>query len=335
MVHIVVLYNAEEKLAKGEAIDLIAEQETTRTAQAIAAGLEELGYPVTRLPIRQELSEIDTQLAPFSPASTFIFNLCEAFGGENLGAVRVARRIADLGFDHTGSTAGTIANCMDKGRAKELLLAAGVATPPFQVYQRPDEPFELRFPVIVKPLSEDASTGITLDSVVLDLRDLHARVDYVLRNYRQPALVEEYIIGREFNAAFWGNDPPEPLPLAEIDYSAIPDPLRQFLTYESKWVEDSFYYRSTPVICPAVVDEESRQRILETASRAYRALALRDYGRIDMRYRDGVPYVLEVNENPNLAPDAGYFRAATRLGYTFTGMIERILHIALRRGGRL
>lgn len=333
MVHIAVLYNAEEKVYKGEAIDLIAEQETARTAQAIAASLEELGYPVTLLPIREELAEVDAQLAPFSPASTFIFNLCESFGGENLGAARVAQRIEDLGFEHTGATAETIANCMDKGRAKELLLAAGVTTPPFQVFQRPGEPFALRFPVIVKPLSEDASTGITLDSVVLNLRDLQARVDYVLRNYRQPALVEEYIIGREFNAAFWGNDPPEPLPLAEVDYSAIPDPLRQFLTYESKWVEDSFYYRATPVVCPAVVDEESRERLLETAGRAYRALSLRDYGRVDMRYRDGVPYVLEVNENPNLAPDAGYFRAANRIGYTFTGMVERILDIALRRGG--
>ena len=164
-----------------------------------------LKYPVTKIAVRGTLEELEDRLCSFSPKETFIFNNCDGFNGNNLAAVEVIRLIERMGFKHTGALADSIELCIDKPRSKERLMQFGIPTPRYQVFEQAGGEFHLEFPVIVKPSVEDASLGIDLGSVVCDLDSLYARVAYVIETYREPALVEEFIAGRELEVAMWGN----------------------------------------------------------------------------------------------------------------------------------
>jgi D-alanine-D-alanine ligase len=199
------------------------------------------------------------------------------------------------------------------------------------VFHNPDEPLRIPRPAIVKPLMEDASHGIDREAVVTEERTLRARVAYVLGVYRQPALVETFIDGREFNVALWGGRNPEVLPLAEVDYSRIPNPLWRVCTYAAKWLPGSEEYELTPVRCPAELEEERAARVREVALRAFRAVRCRDYARVDIRLQGETPYVLEVNPNPSLAPNSGFVNAARAAGYSYGMLAERLIRLAWER----
>lgn len=325
---VVVLYNQVDAVASGEPIDILADQETARVAQEIAAGLRSLRY---RTACAGATDDVAKALAPYPPDEWIVLNLCEGLAADPALEVVVPPTLEELGYVYTGASGPCLAACLNKALAKERLQASGLSTPRYAVLSDPDGPCDVPLPAFVKPVAEDGSLGITWDSVVCDRAALQARVAYILERYEQPALVEEFISGREFNLAVWGNDPPEPLPVAEIDYQAIADPLRRVCTYESKWVEDSFAYAHTPGVCPAPVSGELGERLVHEALAAYRLMGCRDYARVDMRERDGIPYILEVNPNPSLASEAGFCRAARALGYDHARMVERIVHFALER----
>jgi D-alanine-D-alanine ligase len=327
-VSILVLYSRVEEIVRGEAVDILAEQETALVAREICAGLRRLGY---RASPAGATGDVAQALAPYEPAEWLVFNLCESPGGDPSLEATVPALLDELGFAHTGSGAATLSACLDKAGAKKWLAAHGLPTPRYAVVSSPNDPCRVPFPALVKPVSEDASVGISDDSVVCDAGGLARQVAYILERYRQPALVEEFVAGREFNLAIWGNDPPEPLPIAEICYEGYTDPLRRLLTYESKWVAGSYAYSHTPGVCPAQVDPILGRRLLDAALSAYRLMGCRGYARVDVRERDGIPYILEVNPNPSLASDAGFARAARAAGYDHARMAGRIVGFALER----
>lgn len=329
---IIVLYNHETKVTHGEPRDIIALQYTGVVARCIYDALLERGYEAVLLAVDDSLSNLHAALKNFSPETTFIFNNCDGFQGDNLAVTGVVHLIERLGFRHTGSTAEVVACCINKLSTKQKLIASGVPTPRYQVYQEPGAPFRWQFPAIVKPLAGDASLGIDLQAVVLDSRQLIQRVSYVIEHYRQPALVEEFIPGREVAVALWGNGKTtEVLPISEHDFSSLSNPLHHLLTYEAKWVLDSYQAKNIITRCPAALNREEREYIAAIGRKAFRALGLRDLGRIDIRYCDGIPYVIDVNEIPDLAPDAGFAFSAYAAGYAYAEMIEHIVEIALQR----
>jgi D-alanine-D-alanine ligase len=330
---IAVAFNLEEEVTKGEAQDLIALQYATKTATSIYEALCRLGYQTVMVPVKNDLQAFARDLSQYSPQNTFVFNACDGFGGDNFSASKIPQVLNDLGYKFTGSTAEAVRRCTDKARAKQWLMKKGVPTPAYQLFKKPEGDVNLQFPAIVKPVHEDASMGIEEKSVVGNAKDLMERVDYVVSEYQQPALVEEYIVGREFAAAMWGNGRMTVMPISEHDFSAIDDPLKSFLTYESKWLENSFTYNEFKVKCPAEITLEEQENIEKVAIGAFRAIGLRDFGRVDMRYRDGVPYVIDINELPDLAPDAGFFRTSQTAGYTYDQMVDRILTLAMHREG--
>jgi len=323
---VVVLYNDSTRLAKGEARDMLAERGVVACAQAIAEALAGAGRRVERLPLRGDVEEA---MDPYPPADWIVFNLAEGLDGRFFEESRIAWTLEAMGYRFTGATGDALTLSTHKGRAKVRLQEAGVPTPAWQLLRRPPGDTDgWIFPLIVKPVAEDASQGIGPEAVVQDLAGLRARVGYVLQRYRQAALVEQFVAGREFNVSLWG-DPPEVLPLAEIDFAAFSDPYDRIVSFAAKWEEDSFEYVHTPVLCPAPVDEALGARLADVARRAWKAIGCRGYARVDMRVDTaGTPYVIEVNCNPDISPDAGFFRAVRTAGYSYRDMAVRILSLA-------
>ena len=330
---IVIIYNYEDAITRGKPQDLIALQDTAQCAQAINEALRARGYQTRTIAIGNSLDEFEKELLPLPRQSTFLFNVCDGLNGVNLGAIKIVRLIEKLGFKHTGSPADVISICINKKRTKEKLIRHGISTPRFQVFYKPTGVVGLNFPVIVKPLNEDGSIGIDLDSVVNDKASLFSRINYVIETYYQPAIVEEFIAGRELAISMWGNHEIEVLPVYEDDYSRIPDPHQWLLTFEAKWLVDSPYYQNITTTCPAALDPTVEQRVIQTAKDTYRTIGLRDFGRVDLRLFAGIPYVIDVNELPDLAPESGFPKTAGIAGYRYEDMAERILDLALRREG--
>jgi D-alanine-D-alanine ligase len=327
---VAVLYNRTETLAKGEPGDLVADQGVELCAAAVLAALRESGVTVAEIPVR---GDVEQATRPYPSREWIIFNLGEGYEGRLFEEARIAWALEAMGYRFTGADGAAMALSTHKARAKEALRRAGVRTPDWRLWRDAAQVSvaalgELAFPLIVKPVAEDASLGITGAAVVRDMAALRERVGYVVERYRQAALVEAFIAGREFNVSLWG-DPPELLPLAEIDFTAFSDPTQRIVSFAAKWEEQSLEYKGTPVICPAVVEAPLAARLRETAQRAWEVIGGRGYGRVDIRVgADGVPYVLEVNGNPDLSPDAGFFRAAQAGGYTYAEMALHIVHLA-------
>jgi D-alanine-D-alanine ligase len=330
---VLVVYNVSRELAKGEPQDIIAELGVVNCARAVSRALEEAGYRVVPMPLQTEL---EAALAPYPPTEYVVFNLGEGLEGRLFEEARIAWALEAMGYRFTGSDGYAISRAVHKARTKALLAAAGVPTPAWRVFRAPaevpDAPMpDLPFPLIVKPVAEDASLGVGPEAVVHNPEALRRRVAYVVERYLQAAMAESFISGQEFNVAMW-SEPPQVLPLAEIDFSAFSDPLECIVSFAAKWLEDSFEYHHTPVVCPADVEPQLGEHIAETALRAYEVIGCRGYARVDMRVADGVPYVLEVNPNPDLSPDAGFARAACAAGYDYTAMTNYILSLALSQG---
>jgi D-alanine-D-alanine ligase len=293
--------------------------------------LKKASYQVAQVPI---YNDVESALAPYTPTQWIVFNLGEGLEGRLFEEARIAWALEAMGYCFTGSGGDTIAHSVHKAQAKTLLVANGVDTPPWWLFRHPEEvdilAGGLPFPLIVKPVAEDASIGVGPDAVVHTAQALRQRVAYVVERYRQAALAEVFVAGREFNISLWG-DPPQVLPLAEIDFSAFADPYARIVSFAAKWEIDSFEYHHTPVLCPAPVDPALGARIADTARRTWAAIGCRGYARADMRIsEEGVPYVVEMNCNPDLSPDAGFYHAARAAGYGYEDMVVHILETARR-----
>jgi D-alanine-D-alanine ligase len=304
--------------------------------EVIAAALREGGNTVTIFSVDDEVERLVTFLEEHRPEA--IFNLCEAVLGRADLEMCIAG-VYDL-FDIPYTGAGTMALgiALNKAVSKAIFAANGIPTPlfaRFDVGESPGNDIALRFPLIVKPVREDASIGIDNNSIVNDLAELRERVLFVHREFNQPALVEEYIDGRELNVAVLANEDGSfrTLPVSEILFDAMPEGSPRIVSYEAKWVEESPLYKTTIPKCPADLDEKIAANARAIALKAANAVGLRDYGRIDMRLRDdGELFVLEANPNPDISRDAGFIRACLTSGLTHS---EAINLIATQAGKRI
>ena len=326
-VEVVVLYSLALGLERGRPEDLLADEETEQVARQVARALEGEVGAVHLAPVWDDVA---AAMRPFDARRSVVFNLVESLGGRGFSEAEVPRLLRSMGFIHTGGSYQALRRSGNKMVAKRLLESNGLKTPRYQVFhRRSDRNLQVPLPAIVKPVAEGGSFGVTQDSVAQTEEQLQAQVDLVLRTYHQPALVEEFIVGREINVALWGNGQPEVLPISEILFEWTRDPLCKFVTFDAKWVEASPEYQHTPGICPARLSSEDRARIEDAAVRTYQLLGIKGFARVDMRLRDGEPYILEVNVNPDLAPDAGFFRSARAAGHTYPSMVLTILKMAL------
>lgn len=262
-----------------------------------------------------------------------IFNLVESVEGVAAYESYQAGLYELLRVPYTGNTPDCLGNCLNKFRTKQLLASHHISVPGAIVWSPKknltESNFSLRFPVITKLLKEDASIGISENSVVDSFDALIKQLHYLDGHFHQHVLIEEYIEGREFNCAILGG---EPLPLSEISFEGLPAAFPKIVTYEGKWMEESVYYKHTVPVCPAEIDEELAAKIRQTAVTAFGAMNCRDYARVDVRLSaDNTPYVIEVNPNPDISSGAGLARAARIGGYPYPELLKKIIGFAKNR----
>ncbi len=320
---VVLLHNYDSSWTAEEA------QEVEQCVMTLADALTRHGHPVELAPVRDDVAG---PMRRFDPREQIVLNWCEGIDGVPRSFDRIPPVLEELGFAYTGATAWTLAVTQDKAATKTILDRLNIPTPAWRTFRAPSEVEDWNiFPAIVKPAAEHCSFGITDGAVVTDIDQLRERVNTIVQTYGGEALVEDFIEGREFNVSIWGNGKPAPLPLYEIDFSDIPDPRQRLVGYDAKWTKGSFEFEHTPSRCPAPVDDDLAERIRRVAMAAYRTLRLRDYGRIDLRVRDGQPYVLDVNSNCDITIDGGFAKTAAVAGYDYGAMASRIVNLAARR----
>ncbi len=337
---VVVLYN-EPGLPRDDP-DWASEAGVLESVEAVSDALQERGHHVRRIGLQGDVSDILATLAQMGPADA-VFNLFEGLRGVGRGEAEIAGLLELLGLAVTGSPSECLSLVRHKARTKWMLAGAGLPTAPFALIGpgMPADQTELdellkRGPVIVKPAHEDASLGITRDSVVDDRDALARRIEATRARYGA-VLVEQFIVGREFNAAILDLDVPELLPLAEIEFSGPGQPGHRIVTYEAKWDAGGEADRATPARCPARVDTELARRLGAIALSAFQLAGCRDYGRVDMRVNAaGEIFVLEINGNPDISPTAGFARALGAADWQYAEFVEQLLrHVAFGRAGSL
>jgi D-alanine-D-alanine ligase len=337
---VIVIFNRDFEGAEGDPENK-AREDIKGIADNVVSLLTRAGLVADGLGVTDDVFGAVEGIKAFAP--DVVFNLCESIGGDNRFEPLLPLLLDREGIAYTGSGPLTLSIALHKHKAKEILRARGVPTPEALHLTTPDVSpileMGIPFPMIVKPSREDASVGISSESVVHDRAALEKRVAYVLSHYRQPALVERYIEGREIYVSMLGrpDGPPQIFPFYEIDFSLMPADRPRIVSFEGKWVEASDEFIGTkPVLCAGLSPEE-QARITSVALRAFEALEIRDYARLDIRLSTtgpdaGTPYAIDVNPNCDLSDEAGgYAKAARAAGLGYDEVIRRIVDLALLR----
>jgi D-alanine-D-alanine ligase len=298
----------------------------------IALALSEGGHEVALLGISNSLVELVEKLKEQQPE--LVFNLCETFADNDHYEMNVTAVLEMLGMRFTGTGPSGMALRQDKAITKKLLAFHDVRCPEFATFDRDRLEFagKMRFPLLIKPLHGDASAGVDDSSLVRDYVSLVQRINFIQNELNDTALVEEYIEGREFYVSILGNDPPEVLPLIELDFSRLPESYPRIYGREAKFDENSVQYNGTNAVVATDLPPEVRNRILMTGLEASHVMQCNDYARVDIRLTpDGRPYVVEVNANPYLEQTGAVAVAALQAGMSFKTLVNRIVEIARKR----
>lgn len=299
----------------------------------VAEALMENGHEVFIVGVHDDVRHLLDRLESFGP--DLVFNCCESFMERARHDYAVTALLEINGYRYTGSPPETLIAARDKAMSKKILVHHGVCVPDFRVYPQ-GAPVEtsgdLEFPLIVKPLHEDASVGIARASVVTDTASLEERVAFIHRSLRQPAIAEQLIEGRELYVGLLGNRELRVLPIIEMTFDNIPDPERKIATYKSKW--DLEYRERWGIrnMFARRIARDALEEVHRVARTAFRELGLRDYGRVDIRLTpDRRVFVLEVNPNPYISFGEDMANAAERRGLDYYAFVDGIARLALSR----
>ncbi len=316
-----------------EIADTFAEWDDESTIDAIENALS-LAGEVIRL---EATPDFPAKLRATQP--DIVFNFAEGMGGPSRES-HVPAFCEFWGIPYTGSDPLTLGVCLDKARTKEVLIHHGIPTPDFQVVDGPAQiRRSLELPVIVKPLHEGSSKGISTRSLCKTWDEVESEVARLVKRYSEPAIIERFLTGREFTVAILGNDGDgRALPIVELDFGVLPSGAPPLYGYEAKWIWDGPHSPLDLYQCPARCTPQLQSRIEEIAMAAFKLLRCRDWARIDIRCDDSDnPYILEVNPLPGVLPDPDnnscYPKAARAAGLSFDDVILAVLRAAATRYG--
>jgi D-alanine-D-alanine ligase len=315
---------------------MFAEWDTEETINAVRDAIRER-YDVVMIEANEHAFETLRTTRP-----DFVFNIAEGLHGASREA-QIPAMLEMLQIPYLGSDALTLGICLDKARAKEILSYHKIPTASFSVIKTMSdfEDIRLKFPSIVKPLHEGSSKGIYNSCVVRNPDELANEVKIILETYSQPALVEDFLPGREFTVALLGNgDEVRVLPIVEIKFDALPPGVNPIYSYEAKWIWDQ---RDNPLDayeCPAALSASLQAEIEDICKAAYRLLNCRDWSRVDVRLDvHGMPNILELNPLPGILPNPDdnscFPKAARAAGMSYNQLINSVLDLAMQRNGIL
>jgi D-alanine-D-alanine ligase len=295
------------------------------TLRAIERALVAEGNQVVRLPVLMDGRWIERlRRGRFDLA----FNMCEGIDGVAVYEPSVIGVLELFGIPYTGSSSHTTSMCLRKHVVNAVLERAGLPIPRFTTVRRGGTLSSVGFPAICKPAAEDASVGVEQRSVVRTTRALTARVDAMLERWDE-VLVQRYVDGREINVGVLGDTV---LPIAEIDFGRMPRGKWRIVTYQSKWLTGSEEDVGAAPRCPADLPTKLAAEVRRVALSAWRLVGGHGYGRVDMRIDGaGQPWILEVNANPDIAPDAGLARMAGVAGIEYPALVRTVCELALER----
>ncbi len=313
------------------------QEEVLSITSQLEKAMASFGCQTTLVPVTD--NNLDILLSPYDPFEYIVFNWCESLPGIARSERLVAEYLEQRGFAFTGASSAALALAQDKFGIKQLLDEIGIPTPRWQTYNCTSNVKWNRFPAIVKPSREHCSEGIDRGAIVMTKPELINRISYILEKFRQPVLVEDFIDGRELHVSLWENDSLDMLPPAEMDFSLFKDVHDRICSYEAKFVPASEQYQKINTLLPAPLSEDEHLRVEQICKATYLVAGCRDYARIDMRIRDGILYVIDVNPNADLSPDTSTISAAEFAGYTYGEFGGRIVSLAARRrpvlGGKI
>ncbi|MBI4180790.1 MAG: ATP-grasp domain-containing protein [Chloroflexi bacterium] len=297
---------------------------------AVHQALLELDYSVIRMPLPPPLERAAKILRDLD--TDIVFNLFEGFDGYPETEAIVTEIISAIGLPSTGCPSSMLRLALNKAKMKAVLKSALIPTPDFQLLNPETLPlFHLDYPCIVKPCCEDASHGMSADSIVNNFSALERQVRFIDNTYRGGVLVEKFIDGREFSATVLGDSGGTVLPISEIAYS-LPPGMPRLLTFAAKWEPSSPYFQGTSPVCPVDIGDKEREDISKTALAAFKVLGGVGYARVDMRLdAEGQVNVIEVNPNPDISPGYGASRQAEVAGITYPKFIGKIMQLALEK----
>lgn len=335
---IAVLYNTDYEHISGAAS---ADAVSVRSAsEAVRDGLRAAGHRAELVGMwGKDVPEVMARLDRERP--DLVFNLCESLGGVARNEIAVPALLDLLGLAYTGGDAMALGLSLYKPRTKDVLIGRGIATPPYRVVATTAdlarvaaEPLD--YPWFIKLANEDASVGITEANVARDAAGLTLRCQQLLAEYGEPLLLERYVDGREVNVTLLGSGSDVVvLPLHEIDFAAMPAGRPHIVSYAAKWDEQHIDYAGTKPVPLRGADPALGERIVATARAAWDAVGLRDYGRVDLRVdAAGTPWVIDVNPNCDISPDAGVHRAAMAHGWDYPALVGTIAELAYQRSRR-
>ncbi len=294
--------------------------------------LNKSGFECYQLNIKDNIDKLINDYYENKP--DVVFNFVELYRERVDLEMSIVGLYELLDIAYTGAPPMALANCQNKHLTKRILSYFRIKTPNFHYVDKLNHKFNLRlkFPLIVKPVMEDASVGIDNNAIVHNKKELKNRIEFVFDKINQPVLIEEYIDGREINVSILGDKNPKVLPISEIDFSQMPEHLYGIVSYQAKWDPFDEAYHKTIPICPALLPKRVEKKISELALKTFKIMGVRDYARIDFRLDNNLePYVLEVNPNPDLTEEAGFMRSAKAAGFSYTKTLSKIIKYAFNR----
>ena len=329
--HVALVYNGDHDGVPERPEDRGGSADLRRMIRHMAGALRAAGNKVTVLPLARNLSSFQRKLRRLAP--DVVFNQYDDVVHGALYEMRLSALVRMMGFPITGSPALALGLTRYKYMTASLLQGAGIRIPyRTEVLERLGD-VDRRlwsFPLIVQPSQEHAGMGLDRHSIVHTKKALRDKTRFILREFKQPVLVQSFLPGREFNVSIIGGRRPRVMPLAEVDYSELPTGIPPIMSYAAKCMEDTEEYKKTSVICPAEVEPDLAREIISTSLRAFRAVGAWGYGRVDVRLdADDRPCILEVNCNACLEDGYGLSRQAACAGITYPRLLQMIVKAAL------
>jgi len=323
---ITVIYNRVGQLVKGMPNDLLADDDTVVMAQAVADALKTRFASVSLF----ELNEKNIKKLPVNNTDCF-FNLCGGIGDMPQSEHLAVQLLEESGVPYTGSSAEAVALTTDKVATKEIFTKYCIPTPAYYVSQGADiEPDGIKLPVMVKPVAQDCSLGISQKSVLRQWGGLKSRVEEVAKHYGGDVLVEEYISGREIRMSVLGNGSNAVvLPASELVFGKSYNHKFKIFDFAAKWLPETINYQDTYAVANPKLTSKICKLLADISLLTYQITGCHGYARIDIRLSPkGIPFVLEVNANPAIGPNDALVTSARSAGISYPELLERIVQLS-------